>query len=406
MEYKIVSEDRKKIIIVTYYRFPCSHPVLENVFARELGREHDITWLFQGDISKGRKRKWHNSQVLLSRKIKGNHWYSKLANRILQWGMFFRLLGLLWQDETKIVLIRDMPLTALLIAPIRSLIGFKLYFQYSAPLGDISIGYYRHNKTIKRFWYLFIGCFHNFLTNKILKTADLVFPITDFHKKELLSRTRVEKLIPITMGVDEAWLNRDRKEISHLKKLKKKHFLITYFGALIFTRNPRFILKAFAEVRSKCPDCKLILIGKTGFPWEEKELELLCRNLGIERDVIFTGQLNRNKLRDYLHYCDISISAIPPESYYKISSPTKLYESLGNGVPVVGNKDIYEQEKVIRESGGGVVVDYETTSFCDAIVKLLNNNELREQMAKNGREYVINNYSYQVIAKRISPYFL
>lgn len=398
--------NKKKIIIVTYYRFPCSHPVLENVFAKELGREYDITWLFQGDISKGKRQKWHNSQVLLSREIRGNHLYSKLENRILQWGIFFRLLRLLWQDETKIVLIRDMPLMALLIAPIRLLLGFRLYFQYSAPLGDISIGYYRHNKTTKRFWYLFNGCFHNFLTDKILKTANLVFPITDFHKKELLSRTRVEKLLPITMGVDEEWLNRDRKEIPHLKKLKKRHFLTTYFGTLSFVRNPQFILKAFAGVRSKYPNCKLMLIGKTAFAWEEKELSVLCHNLGVERDVIFAGRLERNKLQDYLSYCDISISAIPPESYYRISSPTKLYESLGNGVPVVANREILEQEKVILGSGGGILADYETTSFSDAIVRLLNDKNLREEMGKKGREYVIKNYSYRVIAKKISPYFL
>lgn len=397
---------KKKIIILTYYYFPCAEPVLENVFAKELGREHEVTWLFQGDISEGRMLKWYNSQVLLSRKIKGNHWYSKLAHNILKWHKFFQLLSLLCRDAVKIVLIRDMPLTALLIALLRSFLGFRLYFQYTAPLGDINIGYSKSDKSIKRHWYLFVGRCYNLLVSRVIKTADLIFPITDFHKRELLSLAPEDKLIPITMGVDEKWLNREKKEVPYLNELKKNHFLITYFGTLSFVRNPQFILKAFAEVRSKLPNCKLILIGKTAFPWEEKELKLLCRNLGIQKDVIFTRHLDRNKLQDYLRYCDISISAIPPESYYKISSPTKLYESLGNGVPVVGNKGIFEQEKVILESGGGVLVDYKTTSFCNAIVRLLNDSKLRKEMAKNGRKYVINNYSYRVIAKKISPYFV
>jgi glycosyltransferase involved in cell wall biosynthesis len=397
---------KKKIIILTYYSFPCHESVLENVFAKELAREHEVTWLFDGDVSKGRTLKWHNSQVLLIKLVKGNHWRSKLANNVLKWQKVFKLLKLLWQDDIQIVLIRDLPLEALLITPFRLFFGFRLYFQYTAPLGDISIGYFRGNKTIKRFWYLFIGCFHNLVINRVLKTADLVFPITYFHKKKLLSHTREERLIPITMGVDEEWLNRVRQKIPHLEKLKEKHFLITYFGTLIFTRNPRFILKAFAEVKNKCPNCKLILIGKAAFLWEEKELQSICRNLGIEQDVIFTGYLDRNDLQDYLRYCDISISAIPAESYYRISSPTKLYESLGNSLPVVANREILEQEKVILESGGGILVDYETTSFCDAIVRLLNDKNLREEIGRKGREYVIKNYSYRVIAKNISPCFL
>jgi glycosyltransferase involved in cell wall biosynthesis len=66
---------------------------------------------------------------------------------------------------------------------------------------------------------------------------------------------------------------------------------------------------------------------------------------------------------------------------------------------------IYEQEKVILESGGGILVDYETTSFSDAIVRLPNDKNLREEIGRKGRGYVINSYSYRVIAKRMSPYF-
>jgi glycosyltransferase involved in cell wall biosynthesis len=88
-----------------------------------------------------------------------------------------------------------------------------------------------------------------------------------------------------------------------------------------------------------------------------------------------------------------------------MSSPTKLYESLGNGVPVVANKGIYEQEKVVKESGGGILVDYNISSFSDAIVNLLNNGTLRKKMAEYGKEYVIANYSYRIIAKRIAAYF-
>ena len=397
---------KKKIVIVTYYHFPCTHPVLENVFAKELARDREFVWLFQGDTSKGRMDKWHNSRVVLCGEMRGASWHSKLINRILEWQKVFLLLYFVLFRDTKIVMIRDMPLVAMLMVPFRLFLGFKLYFQYSAPLGDIALGYTKYNKTAKRWWYAFVGHSFNYLIRKTIKTADLVFPISDSHKKELLCYTGENKLVPITMGVDEEWLNRQRNEVPYLRELKKKHFLITYFGTLGFARKPKFILQTFAEVRYKCPNCKLILIGKTNTTWEEKELILTCHNLGIKEHVIFAGHMDRNKLQDYLYYCDVSMSSIVPESYYKISSPTKLYESLGNGVPVVANKEIYEQEKVILESGGGVVVDYDTTAFCNAIVDLLRNNKLRQDMGKRGREYVINNCSYQTIAKKISPYFI
>ena len=337
--------------------------------------------------------------------MKGTSWCAKTINKILKWQKVFLLLYFVLFRDTKIVMIRDMPLVALLIAPFRMFFQFELYFQYTAPLGDISIGYAKSSKSKKRWWYLLAGHSFNILIKKTLKTSNLIFPITDFHKKELFRYTHEKKLIPITMGVDEVWLNRQRTEVPYLHELKKKHFLIVYFGTLGFARKPKFLLKTFAEVRYKCPNCKLILIGKTNTTWEEKELILNCDNLGIKEHVIFAGHMDRNKLQDYLHYCDLSMSPIVPESYYKISSPTKLYESLGNGVPVVANKGIDEQEKVILESGGGVAVDYDVKSFSSAIINLLSDKGSRTEMGTKGREYVIKNYSYRTIAEKISPYF-
>jgi len=395
----------KKIIILTYYNFPCTHPVLGNVFAKELGRNHEIIWLLQGDIAKGKKKKWFNSHVLLTRAFRGNHWYKKIANRIWSWQRFFQIICLLISGKENIVLIRDMPIEAFLISFLRFFFRFKLFYQHSAPLHDITIAAFKVDKGPKRFWYLIHGLSYGFFLGKVLKKADLVFTISDFHKKELVHVTGGDKFVTLTMGVDEEWLERDRCEIPGLKKIRENNFVLVYFGTLSFTRKPIFILKSFIEVKKRLFNCKLILIGKTSSFWEEKELESTCRRFGIESDVIFTGQVDRNKLQDYLAYCDLSISAIPPENYYKISSPTKIYESLGNGVPVIGNKEIYEQEKVILESGGGLVVNYNIASFCDAIIKLLNNPELRKDMAKKGKEYVKENYSYQNIAKNIAPLF-
>lgn len=397
---------KEKIVIITYYHFPCTHPVLENVFAKELASEHEIIWIFKGDISRGRNFKWHHSQVMLVKEIKGNNWFSGMLNKILGIQIVVMLTRLLQRRDVKIVLVRDRPAVFLLLSPFRALFGFKLYFQYSAPQGDISIEYYKSDKSIKRFWYLFDGLFFNVLVTKVLRIADIVFPITEFHKEKLTQYISPDKMIPITMGVDEEFINRKEEKIPFLMEIKKTNFILVYFGTLSFVRNPKFILRLFAKITTICPNCKLILIGKTVASWEEDELRLICKTLGIEKDVIFTGRLDRNILQDYLYYCDVNISPIPPESHYKISSPTKLYESLGIGVPVVANKEIYEQEKVILESGGGIVVDYDRTAFCNAIVELLKDNKLRKEMAKKGREYVIKNYSYKTIAKKISPYFI
>ena len=397
--------DKAKIVILPYYRFPCTEPVLVNVFAKELGKTCDIIWLFQRDTGKGKQR-WYNSQILFSKAVKDNNWIAKTANRFLACGKFFQLLKLLIYSNVKIILIRDLPLTTLLIIPLKPFFRFKIYYQYSAPLGEFDLDKYRIVKTPKRFLHLVRGLALRMLVRQVLKRADIVFPITEFHKKELSIYACADQLIPLTMGVDDVWLKRKKGNIPYLETLKKRDiFILTYFGTISFIRKPKFILEVFKKVRERCSNCKLLVMGKTESSWEDEQLRYFCRNLKIEEHVIFTGQLDRDSLQDHLQYCDISISAIPPKDSFKISSPTKLYESMGNAIPVVANREIYEQEKVVLESGGGILVDYKITSFSEAIISLLNNKKLREKMASDGREYVIKNYSYKMIAKKIAPYF-
>ena len=176
---------RRKIVIITYYHFPCNEPVLENVFAKEIGREHDIIWLFMGDVSSGRINIWHNSRIILCKKVKGASFLSKCINKMLGLQKLFLLLFLVVFRDTKIVMIRDMPLVAILIAPFRIFFKFQIYFQYTAPLGDIALGYARYNKTKKRWWYLLVGHPFNILIKQALKISDLIFPISDLQKKPL-----------------------------------------------------------------------------------------------------------------------------------------------------------------------------------------------------------------------------
>ena len=76
------------------------------------------------------------------------------------------------------------------------------------------------------------------------------------------------------MGVDEEWLNRQRNEVPYLNELKKKHFLITYFGTLGFARNPQFLLRTFAEIRSKYPKLQIDLDWKDTYGLGKKRTDI------------------------------------------------------------------------------------------------------------------------------------
>jgi glycosyltransferase involved in cell wall biosynthesis len=379
--------------------------MLENVFAKELGKTSEIIWFVQGDRSKGKIVGWHNSKVHIAPMLKGKDIVARLINRLLVNVKRLAILRYLLCNKVDIVFLRDLPLDALFLSLMKSYFGFKLYYQYSAPLGEITIGYSKLSTSSAKLLLRFQGVFYRLLVRKALQRSDIVFPITEFHKESLAAQIELDRLVPLTMGVNEDWIKRKPRQVPLLEQIKELNHLIGYVGTLSFIRNPKFMLDVFAKVKFMLPKCKLVVIGKTNTAHEQKELDDYCKLLQIQQDVIFTGHVSRDDVHDYLSQCDLTISLIPPTDYYVISSPTKMYESLGVGVPVLANIEIYEQNRVISESKGGILTSYDVQMAAEKTIELLGDRCRREKMGVAGSEYVIRNYSYVKIAERISYLF-
>ena len=400
-----LKDEHKHILMLSYYSYPCSHPVLKNIFAKEVGKIASINWIFRTEED-DLQDKWENSDLILVRSYKRKNFITAIGNKIIEWMILFKTVGLIHSLKIQIVFIRDLPLHAIMLAPLKFILNFKLYFQYSAPQGDIYYDYSKKASGIKKYWYYLYGKAFNFLIEKALRSADIIFPISEFHQKELNQKIHGKKMIPITMGVEKKWITAKVNPIENFSRIKENYQIVTYFGSLSYSRNPDFIIEAFAKTNKKIGNIKLLLIGGGTEGSEMIYIKNVCHEFGVLRDVIFTGRINRTKVKDHLQYADLSISPIPPLQHYIISSPTKIYESLGCGVPVVANSEILEQKKVVNESFGGLLVDYDTDQFCDAMCRLLKNPKLRRAMSERGKRYIENNYTYEVMAQKLLPYFL
>src|SRR5450631_1588009 len=142
--------NRKLILMSTYYYHPCNETMLESVFAKELGKSSEIVWFHQGDSAHGKVVNWHNTKVHITPMLKGNGIIARLANRVLVSVKHLSILKFLFRNKVDIVFIRDLPLEALFLSLVKPYLGFKLYYQYSAPLGEMTIGYSRLTTTSAR----------------------------------------------------------------------------------------------------------------------------------------------------------------------------------------------------------------------------------------------------------------
>ncbi|MFH1388275.1 MAG: glycosyltransferase family 4 protein, partial [Patescibacteria group bacterium] len=143
---------------------------------------------------------------------------------------------------------------------------------------------------------------------------------------------------------------------------------------------------------------KIIIIG-TG-PDEEK-LKKLVKEKGLEDKIIFKGQVKYDELPEYYASTDVFVRPSLSEGLGNV-----FLEAMACGLPVIGT-----------EVGGipDFLKDKETGLFCrtnnpqdiaDKIKEILEDNNLRNYLIKNGLELVKEKYSWDNITSQIETIYL
>ena len=148
---------------------------------------------------------------------------------------------------------------------------------------------------------------------------------------------------------------------------------------------------------------KLLMVGEGG---DKGNPRRLATELGVGDDVVFTGKVSHPEVPNFIAAADIGVSPVPPLSFYKLSSPIKLFEYMAMAKPVVANEEIPEQKEVLGESGGGILVPFTPGAFADAIIELLANPERATEMGRMGREWVLKNRTCELLARRLEKRYL
>ena len=301
------------------------------------------------------------------------------------------------EEKYNMIFVRNGVFDALLALYIKRRYKIPFVFEMDNPIEqswETRKFYSKH----KYFWY-FISKIEAPLTMHILRKADLVLPISKWLKEDFAKKgIERSKMMPLPEGIYP-----DRFSDASGDKIRKRSRLedskvVVYVGTIDKLRHLDILIHAFSEVREEKENVKLLMVGDGN---DKSNLERLANDLEIKDDVIFTGQVYFDEVPNFIAASDIGVSPVPPLDFYKLSSPIKMFEYMAMEKPVVANEEIPEQKEVIRESGGGVLVKFESESFANGIIKLLNNPERGEEMGKKGHEWVVKNRSYEHMAHEV-----
>lgn len=241
---------------------------------------------------------------------------------------------------------------------------------------------------------------YSFLHSRIIKfslsRADTVLSTSIVMKNE--TRNYTDKEVIVTpFGIDLE-LFKPKKEV---QQLNQNSLVIGTIKALEKKYGIEYLIKAVHVIQNKFPEksVKLLIVG-TGT--QEKKLKQLVKELGLEKDTVFTGFVNHKEVPKYHNMIDIFVSASIDDSE---SFGVAILEASACEKPVIVSNVGGLPEVVVNGETGFVVEAKNPDAIAESISQLIVNSELKTKMGKNGRIRVIEKYDWnESVKKMISVY--
>jgi glycosyltransferase involved in cell wall biosynthesis len=238
--------------------------------------------------------------------------------------------------------------------------------------------------------------------NDAYKNADKVVSLLPKADKHMIEHGMdPEKFYYLPNGIDiEQWEDATEKIPEEhdrvIRELREKgHFLIGYAGTHGIANAMEFLIEAAEDMKDD--PVSFILVGKGP---ERDQLIQMAKQKGIE-NIHFLPVINKKAIPDFLGKMDCNYIGWRRSPLYQFGvSPNKLLDYLMSGKPVIHG--IEAGNDLVEEAGCGISMKPEDPkAIVQAVREMMKKSTAeREQMGKNGKEFVMKTHDYRILSQR------
>ena len=237
-----------------------------------------------------------------------------------------------------------------------------------------------------------VALYNKHLLDKVLSRADIIISPSEYYIDEsrFLGKYR-DKIVVIPNGIniDDFDIPYSKEECRVKLELPLDKSIVLFVGNLTPYKGPDVLVKAMPVIIREVPDTELVFVGSGGM---REELGELSKKLRIEKYVKFAGFIEEG-LKP-LYYKAADVFCLPSTLNTEVF-PIVLLEASASGIPMVVS-DLDTFKCIIEEGYNGLFTKRgDEKNLADVIVYLLENEDIREKMGKNGRKKV-EDYSYRL----------
>jgi glycosyltransferase involved in cell wall biosynthesis len=227
------------------------------------------------------------------------------------------------------------------------------------------------------------------------KNASLLVTVSKYSSGKMVQFYGVDekKIRVVPNGVDI-----DRFKPSKVDaKLKRQIGLdsklcVLFVGRLIPRKGLSFLVEAAKHIVEEYEQTLFVVVGDGPL---KSGLRARLEKMNLSRNFNFLGDVNESVLPALYNCADVFVLPSIQEG-----QGIALLEAQATGKPVVAF-DVGGVREAVRDKETGFLMKPDSSQLAEAVMKLLSNYSVREKMGSKGREFVSDNFSWDVCAQKM-----
>ena len=283
-------------------------------------------------------------------------------------------------------------------------------FGAAAPLGLLSASMKRAGvqKTVAlthghEVWWAKVFPF-NLALRRIGATVDAMTFLGAFTQHMIsraLSKGAAARMVKIAPGIDvDHFIPHDATQLRKELKLENKRVIVSV-GRLVHRKGQDHLIESLPEILKSVPDAHVLMVGQG--PYLPHLKKLVARN-NLAEHVSFIGRIQYAQLPHYI--CAGDVFAMPSRSRFfglEVEGLGIVYlEASACGLPVIAGSSGGAPDAVVDGVTGFVVDGQNNQAIAAAAIRLLNDLDQAKKMGTAGREWIIENWRWEIWSQRFN----
>jgi glycosyltransferase involved in cell wall biosynthesis len=228
-----------------------------------------------------------------------------------------------------------------------------------------------------------------------------VVAVGNGYKDNILQKARIDDRISVvTNGVDKELFSPRPPSETFLKQYDLSgRFVCSYVGTIGMAHGLEVTVRA-AELLKEMNEDRIAfcLIGEGA---SRERLQKEVKEKGLEHWIRFTGRLPKQQMPEVLASSDCLLIHLKKTDLFQTVIPSKIFEAMAMEKPLIMAVR-GEAAEIVENSKAGINIEPENEQqLIDNLLQLSSDSEVYRSYCENGRKFVLENYSRDVLAEKM-----